>query len=105
MRKLLFVVVLALVIGFAAEPSTSTEHDMKQGRGVRVTLQGSAKVVNTSVSTVPSTSGPLAVPAAALLALLLMLQLSSGRHEQVDRLSRDEPWRLSSPLRGPPVLV
>jgi hypothetical protein len=104
LRKLLFILALALVIGFAAEPTTSTEYDMKQGRGVRVTMQGTAKVINTTVSAVPSTTGPLAVPAAALLAILLMLQLSS-RHDQVDRLRRDEPARLSLSLRGPPVLV
>ena len=108
LAKVLCSLVLCLVVGFLAEPTTSTEVDVREGRGVVVVDAGAPHV---RVLAVARTAGRLlrtaiaqvvmAVAAAATVALALHLRLDG-------RVPRDPSALVAAaraPRRGPPSLA
>lgn len=98
-------IALLAILGFTAEPSTSTQFDAHEGRGVFVTQTIVAKpVVTADAENVPGTAAVLAlvVGLAALLLGTRSYAVVTGPERQLRRSTLRWP---ASTRRGPPSLV
>jgi hypothetical protein len=102
-RAVLVPLVLCLMVAFAVEPTTSTQFDLAEGRGV-VVVHGQGH--QAPARSVIELTGRALIGAPVLVALLLLVPLV--RRPLRDIVSARGPsvsrWR-TPVLRGPPVLV
>jgi hypothetical protein len=102
-RAVLVPFVLCLMVAFAVEPTTSTQFDVAEGRGV-VVVHGRAEQALTHATT--EQTRPILLFASVLLALLLA-RPRLGRPVRDVELARGRaaPRRRTPALRAPPALV
>jgi hypothetical protein len=105
-RVAMWAIVLCLMVAFAAEPTTSTQLDVQEGRGVAVVHAGGASLSRDVVSDVGDASR--AVPQVASLAgLTIMLAALASRalssHEMGCGSLRPRTAIAALSRRGPPA--
>jgi hypothetical protein len=100
---MLLCVVLCSMVAFAAEPTTSTEYDMREGRSHGAYVVGGTTVARTVTSAVAGT--PVAL---TFLAALLAIVLASRTANVLDRAGGQDRsvlrWAVLA-RRGPPARV
>jgi hypothetical protein len=102
-RVVLVPLVLCLMVAFAVEPTTSTQFDVAEGRGV-VVVHGRGEQAPTHVIT--EHARPLLLFASVLVALLLALPRLQRTERDVGLArGRPAPRRRTPVLRAPPALV
>jgi hypothetical protein len=107
LAKVFCSLVLCLVIGFLAEPTTSTEVDVRDGRGVVVVDAGAPRV--RALAAACTASRLLRTPIAqvvAAAAATVIAGVALARHLRVDGQAPSDPSALAAaarPRRGPPL--
>jgi hypothetical protein len=103
---MLLCVVLCAMVAFAAEPTTSTEYDLREGRAHGAYVAGGTAVARTVTSAVAGT--PVVPALLAALAALLAIVGGSRTSNVLDRgLGQDRSalrWAVLA-RRGPPARV
>ena len=105
-RALLVPLVLCGIITFAVEPTTSTQFDVAEGRGV-VVVHARSQPAPAHTSLEQPTGSARAVLRTALVLALLLLRPLATRHPGDVEPGRERPasrWR-GPVLRAPPALV
>lgn len=105
MAGVVWAIALLAVLGFTAEPSTSTQFDAREGRGVFVTQTIVAQpVVAAATENAPGTAAVVAL-AAGLAALLLGTRSHAVVTGPASHSKRSTLRWAASTRRGPPALV
>jgi hypothetical protein len=101
----LWVFALAAVVGFAAEPSTSTQYDAGEGRGVFVVQHATHAAATVTARPVRLPARTVAALTTVLAGLLLVAPTARRRADVVGRWTRTVLRWATLARRGPPALA